>query len=156
MADQTPCTPCFNDYISCGLTSIRVIGTLVPDAPYVWIIRTAQNAMYSGEVTTNSAGGFTIPVISLPPALLNPYAGIFTLTVRAADAYECNSSTWNDSAYCDGYDCISFEVRNGDHVKDTLGCPCMEIITGDYILEENGDEIEEEEDIGPGDFIEME
>ncbi len=83
-----------------------------------------MGAKYSGEVTTNENGNFTIPVSALPDGLLNPYAGIFTLTVQANDAYQCNSSTWNDSAYCDSYTCISFDVRNGDHVKNTLGCPC--------------------------------
>ncbi len=118
------CTPCFSDYISCGLDTILVAATLEADAEYVWIITTPMGAKYSGEVTTNENGNFTIPVSALPDGLLNPYAGIFILTVQANDAYQCNSATWNDSAYCDSYTCISFEVKNGDHVKNTLGCPC--------------------------------
>lgn len=121
---NTTCTPCYKDYISCGLESIDVIGALVADSAYTWILTTPQGAKYSGEVTTNSVGGFTIAVADLPNGLLNPYAGIFTLTVKNNDAYDCNSSTWNDSAYCTAYDCISFEVINGDHIKNTLGCPC--------------------------------
>lgn len=118
------CTPCFKDYISCGNEQLFVTGSLEPDAAYVWILTTPMGAKYSGEVTTNENGNFVIPVSALPEGLLNPYAGEFTLTVRANDAYQCNSSTWNDSAYCDSYTCISFEVVNGDHVKNTLGCPC--------------------------------
>lgn len=117
------CTPCFKDYISCGNTEILVVGTLESNAEYVWILNN-KGAKYSGEVTTDNNGNFVITVADLPEGLLNPYAGDFTLTVQANDAYQCNSSTWNDSAYCDSYTCISFEVVNGDHVKNTLGCPC--------------------------------
>lgn len=117
------CLPCFKDYISCGNDIITVVGTLTADADYKWIL-TNKGAKYSGDVTTDSNGNFSITVADLPEGLLNPYAGEFTLTVVADDAYQCNSATWNDSAYCTAYDCINFEVVNGDHVKNTLGCPC--------------------------------
>lgn len=131
------CTPCFKDYISCGLTQILVAGTLDASAAYIWIITTPMDAKYSDEVTTDTNGNFIIQVSSLPDGLLNPYAGEFTLTVVANDAYQCNSSTWNDTAYCDSYDCISFEVRNGDHVKNTLGCPCLEYFTDPRVTEDD-------------------
>lgn len=117
------CAPCYKDYISCGLTEILVAGTLVADTAYKWII-TNKGAKYSGDVTTNADGNFTITVADLPDGFLNPYAGAFTLNVVADDAYQCNSAVWNDSAYCDSYTCIEFEVINGDHVKNTLGCSC--------------------------------
>lgn len=118
------CTTCFTDYISCGLETINVTGTLTADAAYKWILTHPSGAKYSGDVTTDANGNFHITVADLPDGLLNPYAGVFVLNVVADDAYQCNSETWNDSAYCDSYTCINFEVVNGDHVKNTLGCPC--------------------------------
>ena len=76
--------------------------------------------------TTDANGNFTITVADLPNGLLNPYAGEFTLEIFDNTAYQCGPASWNDSAYCDAYSCISFDVRNGDHVKNTLGCPCPE------------------------------
>ena len=118
------CTKCYQDYISCGNDTILVAGTLEANAAYKWILTTDMGAKYSEEVTTNVNGNFSITVADLPNGTFNPYAGIFTLEVVANDAYQCNSATWNDSAYCTPYSCISFDVRNGDHVKNTLGCPC--------------------------------
>lgn len=119
----TPCIPCYKDFISCGLETLHVIGRLVADADYIWTL-TNKGAKYQGAVTTDTAGGFEIAVNDLPEGLLNPYAGPFILTVQNDDAYDCNSSTWNDSAYCDPYDCIEFDVLNGTFTKNTLGCPC--------------------------------
>lgn len=121
------CVPCYKDYISCGNETLAVNGTLTPDAVYIWIIEN-KGAKYSGEATTDENGNFTINISDLPEGLLNPYAGMFTLTVVANDAYRCNTGTWNDSAYCDAYDCINFEVVNGTDVKNTLGCPCLEFM----------------------------
>jgi len=118
------CTPCFQDYISCGNDTILVAATLEASTAYKWILTAPSGAKYSGDVTTDTNGNFLIYTADLPNGLLNPYAGMFTLTVLADDAYQCTSVTWNDSAYCDSYSCISFEVVNGDHVKNTLGCPC--------------------------------
>lgn len=129
-----PCTPCYQDWISCGNETINVVGILEPDTAYIWVLEN-KGAKYSGEVTTNSDGTFTIVVADLPDALLNPYAGKFTLTVKANDAYQCSTVTWNDSAYCDSYACIEFEVRNGTAVKNTLGCPC------ELMLQQNQAEI---------------
>lgn len=117
------CLPCFKDWISCGNESLSIVGTLLPATAYNWILEN-KGAVYSGEATTDANGYFTIPVSELPDGLLNPYAGTFQLTINANDAYQCNSSTWNDSAYCTPYDCILFEVVNGTAVKNTLGCPC--------------------------------
>lgn len=118
------CTTCYTDYISCGNETIEVTATLAANADYIWVLTHPSGAKYSGNVTTDAYGHFTIDVSTLPQGLLNPYAGVFVLQVVADDAYQCNSSTWNDSAYCDSYDCINFEVVNGDNVKNTLGCPC--------------------------------
>jgi hypothetical protein len=117
------CLPCIKDWISCGNTELFVAGTLAADSAYIWQIEN-KGAIYQGQATTDANGNFTIPVSELPNGLLNPYAGAFTLTVMADDAYQCNSSTWNDSAYCTAFDCIIFEVVNGTAVKNTLGCPC--------------------------------
>lgn len=117
------CLPCFKDWISCGNETLFVTGTLAANTAYKWILGNKE-AVYSGEVTTNENGNFVIPVSELPNGLLNPYAGTFELSVVADDAYQCTSSTWNDSAYCAAYDCILFEVVNGSVTKNTLGCPC--------------------------------
>lgn len=116
------CTPCYKDNISCGIDTITVLGTLTPDTDYKWIL-TNKGAKYSGIATTDSSGNFVINVDDLPDGLLNPYAGEFNLQVVTADDY-CIPGTWNDSAYCEPYDCISFEVVNGTDVKNTLGCAC--------------------------------
>lgn len=127
------CTTCYKDWISCGNETLFVAAILAPDTAYIWYLEN-KGAIYSGEVTTNADGMFTITVADLPEALLNPYAGTFTLTVKANDAYLCSTVTWNDSAYCDSYTCIEFEVVNGTAVKNTLGCPC------DLMLEQDNEE----------------
>ena len=130
------CLPCYKDWISCGNTVILVTGTLEAGESYKWVLEN-KGAKYSGDVTTDGNGNFTILVSELPNGLLNPYAGMFELTVVADDAYQCNSEVWNDSAYCDSYTCIEFDVRNGEHVKNTLGCPCLEYINtedGEFII----------------------
>jgi len=116
------CTPCYKDHISCGNDTIMVLGTLTADTEYKWILSN-KGANYSGIATTDANGNFTIDVADLPNGLLNPYAGEFNLQVVTADDY-CIQSTWNNSAYCIPYTCISFEVVNGTDVKNTLGCPC--------------------------------
>lgn len=117
------CLPCFKDWISCGNEQLFITGTLAVSTAYKWILGNKE-AVYSGEVTTNENGNFVIPVSELPNGLLNPYAGTFELSVVANDAYQCSTEIWNNSAYCDSYDCILFEVVNGSAVKNTLGCPC--------------------------------
>ena len=121
-----PCTRCYQDYISCGNETIIVAGTLAADTAYKWVLTTATGAKYSADVTTDANGNFTITVADLPNGLLNPYAGEFTLEILDNTAYQCGPALWNDSAYCDAYSCISFDVRNGEHVKNSLGCPCPE------------------------------
>ena len=118
------CTKCFQDYISCGNETIIVTGTLTANTAYKWVLTTPQGAKYSADVTTDNNGNFTITVADLPDGLLNPYAGDFTLEVFDNTAYQCGPATWNDSAYCEPYTCIQFDVPNGDHIKNTLGCPC--------------------------------
>ena len=117
------CLPCFKDWISCGNTQLFITGTLAANTAYIWQLEN-KGAIYSGEVTTNVNGNFVVPISELPNGLLNQYAGPFQLSVVANDAYQCSSSTWNNSAYCTAYDCIIFEVVNGTAVKNTLGCPC--------------------------------
>lgn len=119
----TDCIPCYQDHISCGNETITVLGLLAADTEYKWIL-TNKGAKYSGIVITDTDGSFIIDVSTLPDGLLNPYAGIFTLEVVTADDY-CIQGTWNDSAYCEPYTCISFEVINGTDVKNTLGCACQ-------------------------------
>jgi len=120
------CLPCFKDYISCGNDTIAVVGNLTKSTLYTWVL-TNKGVKYSGEVTTDEIDGtFIIDVSSLPDGLLNPYAGTFELAVFIGEGSGaiCEPAKWNDSAYCDPYDCIVFEVVNGTAVKNTIGCPC--------------------------------
>lgn len=126
------CELCYNDYISCGNDTIHITGTLTANTDYWWIITTPSGSKYEGDETTDADGYFTIDISdtntnNIPPGLFNPYAGIFTLEVILKtdnDILKCNAACWNDSAYCDKYCCISFEVVNGNQVKNNIGCPC--------------------------------
>ena len=117
------CLPCFKDWISCGNDDIIVKGTLNPTTDYTWVLKN-KGAVYTGGFTTDAEGNFSIPVSELPNGLLNPYAGIFQLTVNLFGDSCTEDQVWNNSAYCDPYDCIQFEVVNGTSIKNTIGCPC--------------------------------
>ena len=127
MACLPPCDKCIKDHISCGLDQIYVLGVLNSNLPIKWVI-TNKDAEYFGGTTTDANGQFIIDTSLLPPGLLNPYAGTFTLTVFSNDAYQCTQYTWNNSAYCDPYTCIDFDVKNGTEVKNNLGCECGEAL----------------------------
>lgn len=115
------CVTCYKDWISCGEDAIAVNGNIVATTDLTWVLTSPSGAKYSGEATTDEDGHFTIDTTTLPEGLLNPYAGIFTLEIQTGD---CEPLTWNDSAYCDSYSCIEFEVKNGNQIKNTLGCDC--------------------------------
>lgn len=124
---EIDCTPCFSDWINCGIDQIFVYGTLIAETDYTWILTTPQDAKYTGTVTTDADGNFVLDASDLPDGLLNPYAGVFTLEAQSGI---CTPATWNDSAYCESYTCISFDVRNGNALKNTLGCPCLSDVDG--------------------------
>lgn len=113
------CERNFCDWIACGQDSIAVNATLQPSTQYTWFITAGNKAKYSGTVETDADGHFIIT--GLPNGLLNPYAGVFILNVGTG----CNAAVFNDSAYCDPFDTISFEVVNGSTDKNTLGCECL-------------------------------
>lgn len=118
------CDKCFKDWISCGNTEIFIKGILPGlSVDYTWYLKN-KGAVYTAGFTTDNDGHFTIPVSELPDGLLNPYAGLFQLTVNLAGTTCTPDELWNDSAYCEPYDCIEFEVINGTGVKNTLGCDC--------------------------------
>ncbi len=97
-------------------------GTLLPIANYRWVLTTPSGAKYSGTIITDVDGFFIFnePV----EGMFNPYAGIFTLEILTEEDI-CTPASWNDSAYCEPYSCIEFEVKNGDYSdKNTIGCPC--------------------------------
>ncbi len=119
------CTTCFKDWIGCNETVINVQGSLLPETDYTWLLTSPQGAKYLGTVTTDEDGFFVL--VEPLAGLFNPYAGIFTLEVQTAN---CTPSTWNDSAYCDPYTCIEFEVKNGNSGKNVIGCPCLGDIEG--------------------------
>lgn len=121
------CQTCYKDWISCGNEALVINGTLIPETEYTWILTHANGAKYLGSTTTDGDGYFVIPYSEFPAGFFNPYAGPFQLEVQTG---HCAPALWNDSAYCDSYTCIEFEVKNGNGDKNTIGCPCLEDIEG--------------------------
>lgn len=113
------CANAFHDYLVQCPTGIQV--NLVAEAgPYSalrWLIVDKFDNEYTGTVVTNGNGGFTIPVDELPAGLLNPHAGQFTLQVLDTD-HDDKVVPIIVAGY---FDAITFEVKSGTRVKDTLG-----------------------------------
>lgn len=113
------CDTCFTDYIVQCNDAINVFAKLEPDAPYQWVITDKFDKQYAGTFTTDADGFWQIPVDDLPEGLLTEYSGTFTLQVFA-DAYACDEPI--RFLIAQSYDCITFNVRGGTRIKDSLGC----------------------------------
>jgi hypothetical protein len=115
------CAKSFYDYLVQCPDGIKV--NLVADAgPYAeitWRIVDKFGHHYTGQVTTDGYGGFTIPVADLPAGLLTSYSGEFELTVLA-DGYPVRFII---AGY---YESITFWVERGTQEKSNLGVeiPC--------------------------------
>lgn len=111
------CLCCFEDYIvKCG-TTIQVNAKLTPATQYTWVITDKFERQYSGDVTTDVDGFFSIPVEDLPPGLLTEYSGEFKLQVFTADA--CAPEQFKVAQVTD---CIRFTISAGNREKNNLGC----------------------------------
>lgn len=112
------CTCCFTDYLVKCPDNIRVNAKLDPNTGYKWVITDKFNREYSGEVETNNDGYFDIPITDLPAGLLTEFSGEFTLQIFAINQ-ECGPIRFR---MAHEYDCISFTMRAGTHIKDFIGC----------------------------------
>lgn len=106
------CITCYRDWISCGVEEIVLNTGVDAITEYTVTISTPQGRTYNRTYTSNVFGDITIPVSTFPLALFNPYAGLFSISIKIGCDY---------LLFCDEYACIEFEVRNGDS-KNTLSC----------------------------------
>jgi hypothetical protein len=115
------CNKCFLDWIACGVETIEVSSALAPDSIYIWVISN-KGSKYTGSITTDWEGKFSINVSDFPVGFFNPYAGSFVLEIKDNNSNYCESVLVNDG--CQDFICIEFEVVNGNSNKNSIGCPC--------------------------------
>lgn len=120
------CNDCFYDYIVRCLENLYVNAQLAPATTFTWIITDKFDHQYQGTFTTDAAGFWVIPVEDLPAGLLTEFSGEFRLQVLDAGCKPIKFKIAQE------YDCITFGVRGGTRIKDTLGCEftCMGIDGG--------------------------
>lgn len=114
------CSHHFSDYLVECPEGIKV-NIQLPNGPYTeytWVITDKFQKQYSGEVTSDGDGHFLIPVDDLPPGLLNPHSGEFSLSVYEVGDL-CKKIRFLAAKE---YEEIRFEVKGGTRVKDNLGC----------------------------------
>lgn len=110
------CSSPFQDFIANCTDAIKVNAHLIPNTNYQWVITDKFHNEFAGSLTTDASGNFQIDVDDLPDSLLNSYAGIFTLQVKAL--YTAAVVPLNMTQ---PYEEIVFDVRGGTLVKDNLG-----------------------------------
>lgn len=113
------CTTCFEDYIAKCPESISVFAQLPVLAPYenyTWTIRDKFDHIYSGSFITDEDGFWQIDIDDLPDGLLTSYSGQFLLQVQDSTCKPIKFKIAQE------YDCISFHIKGGTFVKDTIGC----------------------------------
>lgn len=115
---MTYCQTCFTDYIGRCPEGIQVYARLEPNSPYLqykWVITDKFDNAYQGYFQTDEQGYWLIPNEDLPDGLLSEWAGDFKLQVFDED------DTPVRFYICQEFECISFYVKKGTLVKDTLG-----------------------------------
>lgn len=115
------CDTCYTDYIIQCNEFINVFAKLAPATVYQWVITDRQDRQYAGTFETDANGFWQIPVADLPEGLFTEYSGAFTLHVYD-DPYGINCNEPVTFTIAQTYDCIVFNVRGGNRVKDNLGC----------------------------------
>lgn len=108
------CSFCYNDYISCGVSTIVFNSGVEAVSEYEVIITAPDGATYKSIVSSDPFGDITLNIENYPIGLFNPYAGTFTLHI--------NLTGCNDFLFCDYYKYLSFEVNYGNEEKNTLTC----------------------------------
>ena len=107
----------FSDFIAKCNTNLTVYAQLEPLQDYRWIITDKFDAKYEGSITTDENGFFDIATSDLPEHLLNSYAGNFLLQIQDTTCKPIKFKVASE------YQAISFSVKQGNYVKDFLGCP---------------------------------
>lgn len=113
------CITCFEDYLAKCPDVINVFAQLPVLAPYenyTWTIRDKFDQIYSGSFITDEDGFWQIPVEDLPDGLLTSFSGEFLLQVQDSSCKPIKFKIAQE------YDCISFHIKGGTFVKDTIGC----------------------------------
>lgn len=110
------CNTPFSDFIIQCPDGLIVNAHLTPATNYQWLIEDKFGKEYSGPLTTNAEGNFTIALADLPDGLLNPFAGTFKLQVL-----ELYSAAPVELFMQAAYDAIFFDVKGGTRVKENLG-----------------------------------
>ena len=114
------CETCFNDWVSCGLDSIIVEANMPPNTTYTAILQALGTHIFT--ITTDEDGSF---IMAEPyTQAWTPYSGFWTLKVMDG----CDSVKFNNNAYCEPYDCLVFEVKNGTGEKNKIGCECPAVL----------------------------
>lgn len=103
------CINCFTDWVACGVDEI-IIDAALPDGEFKVYIDN-KGATHERVVNVED-GAFTLDVSSFPDGFFNPYAGPFIIFLGGC----------YDPLFCDEYNCMQFEVRNGDSTKNTITC----------------------------------
>lgn len=111
------CQNSIYDYLVSCEDAIKIYALLQPATTYNWVITDKFGKQYSGLALTDANGFPSIAVDDLPPGLLTPFSGEFSL--RFQDADTCK---WVDFKAAKVYDEIRFEVKGGSRVKDELLC----------------------------------
>lgn len=117
MNDVLTCNGCFTDYLVKCVETITILGQLLPNTNYHWVIEDKFGNLYDEGFTTDEDGFWEIPIASLPAGLLTQYSGIFSLIVTKEG--ECGNQKMKIAQV---YDCIQFTIKPGNLEKDYLGC----------------------------------
>lgn len=113
---MSTCNSCFTDFLTKCIGSILVYAQLSPLTQYTWIITNKNGQKFSGEVTTDADGFWSIPVDELPAGMLTEYSGLFTLEVQDSGCKPVKFKIAQE------YDCIDFTIKGGTYEKGNLGC----------------------------------
>lgn len=113
------CETCFPDFLAKCNEAINVYAQL-PALPlyssYRWVITDKFDKQYEGSFVVDENGFWEIDVDDLPEGLLTEYSGQFMLQVYDDSCKPVKFKIAQE------YDCISFKVKGGTFVKDSLGC----------------------------------
>lgn len=118
------CCACFKDYLAMCPEEIQVNAQLQPTTNYTWVITDKFDRQYSGTITTDEDGFWSIPVDELPAGLLTEHSGSFTLTVLDQACKPIKFKIAQE------YTCINFEVKGGTREKSNLGCTFDSVLQG--------------------------
>lgn len=127
------CSCGFSDYIAKCNETIKVYA-LLPSLgayqSYQWLITDKFDNKFTGDFQIDTDGFPYLDVADLPDGLLTQFSGDFTLEVLDGTCKPVKFKVAQE------YDSISFHVKPGTQVKDTLGCDfdCISTPSGNSTL----------------------